>query len=170
MKFFSWPSVDMIRKANSIEILKTFKLESLSTKTVGGRLVAIKAGLGDGSISPIFGEQDCVAHWDIPNSTQFTRIAIKEQKQHVCCFELIEGQPNETDERKVVQTLADTSPKSVSSRGGTWISQDIKEGEEIIGIHGIVQVVKKSGADGSNIVNHEILRGLNFIVWKPHRS
>ena len=56
MKFFSWPSEDVIRQANSLVLLDNFKLKKVSIKTVKGKLVGIKIELGDGSVSPIFGE------------------------------------------------------------------------------------------------------------------
>ena len=56
MTFFTWPPVGLIRQANSIVIVDNFKLKKISVKTNKGRLAAIQIGLGDGSVSPIFGE------------------------------------------------------------------------------------------------------------------
>ena len=69
MKCFSWPSEDMIRQANSLVLLDNYKLKRVSVKTVKGKIVALQIGLGDGSVSPVFGEQDCAKHWDISERT-----------------------------------------------------------------------------------------------------
>ena len=84
-------------------MLESYKLKKISVKTEKGKLVALQVELGDGSVSPIFGEQELTTHWDIPQASKITKISIKEvQAQNVSGFEIVEGPPAVTGERMLV--------------------------------------------------------------------
>ena len=59
-------------------MLDCYKVKKILVKKHKGKLVAIQVELGDGSTSPIFGEQDYLEALDIPTEASFTRISIKE--------------------------------------------------------------------------------------------